>query len=496
MAERTTAIRGEQLRADVAANGLAKDGEFNLSVLAGIGSGVSDTVDAIDVTAEGVAIRVDGSTIDANGSDQIYIPASGVTSNELDITDTYDFTVSGAGTILVNDPTTDNQVANKAYVDAVAQGLDVKGAVVAMADSNVTLANEQTIDGIPLVAGDRVLCTGQTNAVENCIWVVVDGGAWTRPTDFEAGIHASGAFCFIQQGTTYEDQGWVQTQDDISGEGDVVGTDELQWTQFSSAGTITSGAGVDISAGVASLDLSTVTVGTINVAADSLTFLDADGNVTRLDSIADLVTGMKGDGLTATSGVLAVGDGDGIVVNANDVAVGAGDGIVVNADDVAVQAGVTSGAANVADVIVVSADGVGVSVDEVTIDENGSGQLEVIDEGITEPKLAVSNAPADGQVLGWTASGSTMTWIDNDAADAVTEGDFIKDDQSALCDKVTVAFTLSTTPVVASLGVYLNGLLQQEGAGKDYTLTGTTVTFADAPHNNDTLIFMYVEKDT
>jgi len=46
---------------------------------------------------------------------------------------------------------------------------------------------------------------------------------------------------------------------------------------------------------------------TINVAADSIPFLDADGSATRIESIADLATAMAGTNLTASSGQLVAG---------------------------------------------------------------------------------------------------------------------------------------------------------------------------------------------
>lgn len=65
--------------------------------------------------------------------------------------------------------------------------------------------------------------------------------AWARPTDFATGSHAGSAFVFIQQGTNYADSGWVCT---TNAPNDVVGTNNLAWVQFSQAGVITAGAGL------------------------------------------------------------------------------------------------------------------------------------------------------------------------------------------------------------------------------------------------------------
>jgi len=138
------------------------------------------------------------------------------------------------------DPTTDNQLVRKAYVDAVAQGLDIKPSVKALADSNLTISGTQSVDGTSLVDGDRVLLINQTTSSENGIWLVRPE-SWERPVDFAAGLSAAGSFCFVEQGTNYADSGWVCTSDSLA---DVVGTNDLNFTQFSGAGSITAGNGL------------------------------------------------------------------------------------------------------------------------------------------------------------------------------------------------------------------------------------------------------------
>ena len=78
------------------------------------------------------------------------------------------------------------------------------------------------------------------------------------------------------------------------------------------------------------------------------------------------------------------------------------------------------------------------------------------------------------------------------------ESDFVLDNQSANCNGATVDFTLANAPIIASVQVYLNGLLQEEGSGKDYVLHGVsdkTITFATAPESLDLLIIPYVKNN-
>ena len=161
-------------------------------------------------------------------------------------------------------PTAANDAATKSYVDSTAQGLDVKDSVRASTTANITLSGTQTIDGVSLVAGDRVLVKNQTTLADNGIYEV-DASTWSRTTDFDDNDEVTaGAFTFIEEGTTNADTGWVlSTADPIT-----VGTTGLEFVQFSGAGT-----------GV-----------------------------------------IAGDGLTKTGNTLDVGAGTGITVDATDVA--------------------------------------------------------------------------------------------------------------------------------------------------------------------------------
>jgi hypothetical protein len=140
----------------------------------------------------------------------------------------------------VGSPTTGTDAATKAYVDSVAQGLTSKAPVLVIATSNITLSGTQTIDGVAVVAGNRVLAAGQTTASQNGVYVVA-AGAWSRAADMAAGTDAASDYLFVQEGTAYADTGWVCSSDPGS---DVVGTNSLTFVQFSSAGTILGGAGL------------------------------------------------------------------------------------------------------------------------------------------------------------------------------------------------------------------------------------------------------------
>lgn len=150
-----------------------------------------------------------------------------------------------AGSIAVNsqritgllDPSSAQDAATKAYVDATAQGLDVKASVRAVATGAISLSGPQTIDGVSIIAGDRVLVTAQASAPTNGIYVCA-AGAWSRSTDANSSAKVTtGLYTWVAEGTANADSGWILTTNDAI----VLGTTALTFTQFSGAGQITAG---------------------------------------------------------------------------------------------------------------------------------------------------------------------------------------------------------------------------------------------------------------
>jgi hypothetical protein len=151
-----------------------------------------------------------------------------------------------SGNIKVATPTDAAHAATKGYVDAARSGLDVKQSVRAATTTAITLSSAleagDTLDTtVTLAEGDRVLVKNQGTASENGIYVVQASGAPVRATDFDgAGEVSGGAFVFVEEGTINADSGWV-----VSSNGAItVGTDAINWVQFSGAGSITAGDGL------------------------------------------------------------------------------------------------------------------------------------------------------------------------------------------------------------------------------------------------------------
>jgi hypothetical protein len=152
--------------------------------------------------------------------------------------------------IKVATPTDANHAATKGYVDAARQGLDVKQSVRLATTAPINIATDleagDTIDGVTLVAGDRVLVKDQSTATENGIYVVVaaEAGAASRSSDangtVDTGELKAGTFAFVEEGSTHSDKGFV-----VSTNGTItIGSTAIVWTQFSGAGSFTAGDGI------------------------------------------------------------------------------------------------------------------------------------------------------------------------------------------------------------------------------------------------------------
>jgi len=186
--------------------------------------------------------------------------------------------LDGSGHLVLNSkqvqglilPTADSHAANKAYVDSVANGLDVKASVIAATVANIagtydagagtiTAASNGALgaqDGVTMSAGQRLLVKNQSAEVQNGIYVVTtlgDGSnayVLTRATDFDeaSGLSevSTGAFTFVEQGNDFADQGFVMSNHEFTDLDNSTGNQgKVQWSQFSGAGQITAGNGLE-----------------------------------------------------------------------------------------------------------------------------------------------------------------------------------------------------------------------------------------------------------
>ena len=202
------------------------------------------------------------------------------------------------------DPTADADAANKGYVDGVAQGLDIKDSVRAATTANITIStalnNGDTLDGVSLSTNDRVLVKDQSSASENGIYIV--GSSPARADDMASGADAAGAFMFCESGTVNGDNGFVCSSDKGSA---VVGTNNLTFVQFSGAGQVIAGDGLDKSGNTLSVDLKSnggLVIESTEIAVDL-----AASSITGTLAISDGGTGATSASAARTALGLAIG---------------------------------------------------------------------------------------------------------------------------------------------------------------------------------------------
>lgn len=200
----------------------------------------------------------------------------------------------------IADPVSAQDAATKYYVDAVAQGLDVKGSCLAATTENIALDGSVTeVDGVAIPDGSRVLVKNQDNATENGIYVASSTEGWSRAADMNAPEEFPGAFTFIEEGTAQADTGWVCTTNAPV----VIGSSDITFVQFSAAGVIEAGSGLQKVGNTLSV-----------VAADGTISVDSTGVAATGDFLSKNITttgaasaaSVYGETEVKTAGTLAV----------------------------------------------------------------------------------------------------------------------------------------------------------------------------------------------
>lgn len=237
-----------------------------------------------------------------------------------------------------------NDLTNKAYVDAAIANAnlaaDAKDSVRVATTGNIALTGTQTIDGVAVVAGNRVLVRANTAPAENGIYVVA-AGAWTRATDFDAWTEIPGSLVTVEEGTTLADTIWLSS----ANAGGTLGTTGITFIRadaggasggftVAGAGLTSSGATVDVVAGTG-----------ITVAGDNVALTGQALSMHNTTIAADQILYGTGAATFATTSLTAFGRSliDDVDATAARTTLGLGTMATQNANAVAITGGTIDG---------------------------------------------------------------------------------------------------------------------------------------------------------
>jgi hypothetical protein len=283
-------------------------------------------------------------------------------------------------------PTAANQIVSKQYVDNKLQGLSWHDSVRVRSSSNIDISDAPaTIDGISMVASDRVLLSAQSTGSENGIYVWSSaGGAMARAADADTFAELQSAAVFIREGTS-ADKGYLQSAELSS-------FASQSWILFSSTnGGRQAGDGLDLASN------------TLNVLFDNSSIkLDGSGRLKVKDSgvTNDMLAGSVSNSKLSNSS---------ITVNAGSGLSGGG--------ATALGASVTVAAAAADSSIDVGAGGISVANAGVTAAKLAANAVQtgnIVDANVTLVK--VENVAAGKVIMGNASNRPTATAISGDIA--------------------------------------------------------------------------------
>ena len=181
--------------------------------------------------------------------------------------------ITGGAITGMSAPSAGSDVTTKTYVDDLVAGLKTRIITRVATTANVNLSNGlengDTLDGISLVTGDKVLVKDQTDATENGIYLVPASGAASRDPDFNTVDELAGQLVIIQEGTTNEDTIFLCTTDT----GGTIGSVNITFSQVQPqfTGTVSSVAVADAGSSEFTVTGSPITTsGTINLAVNNI----------------------------------------------------------------------------------------------------------------------------------------------------------------------------------------------------------------------------------
>ncbi len=212
--------------------------------LNGVSSNIQTQLDAkgasnANLTAIGDLAKTDGNFIVGNGS--TWVAENGSTARSslglgtISTQASSSVSISGGSITGLGAPSSGSDAATKTYVDDLVAGLKTRIICRAATTANVTLSsdlqNGDTLDGITLATGNRVLVKNQSTASQNGVYTVVASGTASRDTDFDAIGELAGQLVIIQEGSTNAEKMFLCTTDSDAS----LGSDTITFTEVQPA---------------------------------------------------------------------------------------------------------------------------------------------------------------------------------------------------------------------------------------------------------------------
>ena len=209
--------------------------------------------------------------------------------------------LTGGSITGLGDPSATSDAATKNYVDQLIAGLRTRivaeVATTANVDLTADLQNGDTIDGVTLVTGDRVLVKDQSTGSQNGLYTVVASGTASRDTEYDTIAELSGQMVVVNQGTANDNKIFLCTTNNTA----TLDTDTITFTQVtpSNVGTVTSVAVADSGSSEFTVTGSPITSsGTINLAVNAID----NSKITGLGTAATLNVGTSANNVVQLNG--------------------------------------------------------------------------------------------------------------------------------------------------------------------------------------------------
>ena len=268
----------------------------------------SGTAGTYDLTTAGKALLDD-----ASASAQRTTLGLGTIATQ----DASNVSISGGSVTGLGEPSANSDASTKSYVDQAVAGLRTRiiaeAATTANIDLTADLQNGDTLDGVTLVTGDRVLVKDQSDATANGLYIVVASGTASRDPQFDTIAELSGQMIVVNQGSTNDNKIFLCTTDSDGS----LGSTSITYTVItpSNVGTVTSVGVADSGAGEFTVGSSPITSsGTITLAINSIadTKLGTIGTANKVSLTALNIDGGSDIGADlTTSDLIIVDDGAG-----------------------------------------------------------------------------------------------------------------------------------------------------------------------------------------